>query len=85
MSEEPEVKAEPEVPKIILKLTDVNTFNVEIDFRTPSLQMARAMLREAACTIQSLIDDAESLAFEQKMRDSAKMQLAAKQAPKIHH
>lgn len=64
------------VPTITLKLTDPVSFNVEVDFETPSLQVARAMLAEAVHTIQSLINDQESLQFAAKMNNAAQAQRA---------
>lgn len=74
---------EKQVPTIILKLTDPEKFNIEINFETPSLQCARAMLTEAVHTIQSMIEDANAVEFQYKMNRSAQAYRAMQKKPSV--
>jgi len=74
---------EKKVPTIILKVTDAEKFNIEIEFETPSLQCARAMLTEALHTIQSMIEDANAVEFQSKMNRAAQSYRAMQKKPSI--
>lgn len=67
-------KTEPRqpMPRITLKLTNPIIFNVEIDYECPSLQVARAMLREGLSTIEAMIDDQHAIEFNKKMAEANK-------------
>lgn len=58
---------EPKIPTIILKLTDPEVFNVELDIELGRLPLMRVMLLEALRTVEGLLQDQDALAFQQKM------------------
>ena len=62
---------EKKVPTIILKVTNFEKFNVEINFETPHLEFARLMLDTAIKTIERMQRDQEALSFGEKMRQAA--------------
>lgn len=62
---------EKPVPTIILKLTDPDRFNVEIDMAVETLHLNRAMLAEALATVTGMIQDEEAQVFAMKMSQAA--------------
>jgi hypothetical protein len=71
------------VPRIILKVTDFEQFNVEVDFQTPSLEFARLMLDTATKTIERLQRDAEAVEFGVRMQQGAAAHSAMLKRPKL--
>jgi hypothetical protein len=68
---------EKAVPTIILKLTDPERFNVEMDIEVEKLHLMRAMLTEALATVTGMIQDEEAAQFAVKMNQAAAQQRAA--------
>ena len=73
---------EKPVPRIILKVTDFEQFNVEIDFQTPSKEYARLMLLTALGTIEKLQRDDEALQFGSQMARAAAAHNAMQKGPR---
>lgn len=65
---------EPKVPTIILKLTDPEVFNIELDIELGRLPLMRVMLLEALRTVEALLQDQDALAFQKKMEQAARTQ-----------
>lgn len=74
---------QPQVPTIILKLTDPLKFNVECDIELDRLCLMRAMLVEALRVVEGLIEDEEAIKFAGKMNRLQQAQAAMKNMPKL--
>jgi hypothetical protein len=68
---------EKAVPTIVLKLTDAERFNVEMDLEVDKLHLMRAMLTEALATVTGMIQDEEAQVFAMKMSQAAAQQRVA--------
>jgi hypothetical protein len=71
------------VPTIILKLTDPDRFNVEMDIPGEKLHMVRAMLTEALSTVNTMILDQEAVQFAAKTSAAQAAQRAFQKKPLI--
>lgn len=72
-----------EVPTIILKLLDTETFNVECDIDLGKLCLMRVMLLEALRVVDGLIQDEEALKFAGKMNRLQQAHAAMRKGPQI--
>jgi hypothetical protein len=70
------------VPTITLRMTDPETFNIEISFETPNKEYARMMLLSAVGVIEKLQRDDEALEFGVKMPRGAMAQAAMQKGPR---
>ena len=70
-------------PKITLELTDPVRFVVEVALDLPTLQVGRAMLKEAVSAIEDMIQDQKSVEFAAKMEKAAQAQRAISKLPKL--
>jgi hypothetical protein len=73
---------EKAVPTITLRMTDPDTFNIEISFETPNKEYARMMLLSAIGVIEKLQRDDEALEFGVKMQRGAMAHNAMQKGPR---
>jgi hypothetical protein len=70
------------VPTITLRMTDPDTFNIEISFETPNKEYARMMLLSAVGVIEKLQRDDEALQFGSQMARAAAAHNAMQKGPR---